>query len=158
MMIYYLHVHSRPSSETSHDHSHLHSADGILATISSIMKSLLNLTNVFAKVSVFNPTHFWLLEREAMQTTSPGMVLSVLVSQNLVSEISNYTNHIHPPLHSPQKKNQKTVSGDPKNYHLGCLGYPKQHQTKSFECKILIKVIFLAKIKHFSAYINTWKV
>jgi len=42
----------------------------------------------------------------------------------------------HPPLDSPPKKNQKTVSGDPKNYHLGCLGYPKEHQTKSFEGKI----------------------
>ena len=60
----------------------------------------------------------------------------------------------HPPLDSPQKKNQKTVSGDPKNYHLGCLGYPKEHQTKSFQGKILKKVIFYAKIEHFLAYLT----
>ena len=60
----------------------------------------------------------------------------------------------HPPLDSPQKKNQKTVSGDPKNYHLGCLGYPKEHQTKSFQGKISKKVTFYAKIKHFLAYLT----
>ena len=54
-------------------------------------------------------------------------------------------------MDSPQKKKQKTVSGDPKNYNLGCLDYPKEHQTKSFESKILKKVTFYAKIKHFSA-------
>ena len=59
---------------------------------------------------------------------------------------------MHPPLDSPQKKIQKTHSGDPKNYHLGCLGYPKQHQTKSFEGKILEKATFYAKIKHFLLY------
>ena len=59
---------------------------------------------------------------------------------------------MHPPLDSPQKKNQKTHSGDPKNYYLGCLGYPKEHKTKSFEGKNLKKVIFYAKIKHFLAY------
>ena len=59
----------------------------------------------------------------------------------------------HPPLDSPPKKNQKTHSGDPKNYHLGCLGYTKQHQTKSFEGKIWEKVTFYAKIKHFLPYL-----
>jgi len=60
---------------------------------------------------------------------------------------------LHPPLDSPPKKKQKTHFGDPKNYHLGCLGYTKQHQTKSFEGKIWEKVTFYAKIKHFLPYL-----
>ena len=40
-----------------------------------------------------------------------------------------------------------------KNYHLGCLGYPKQYQTKSFESKILEKATFYAKNKHFLPYL-----
>ena len=63
---------------------------------------------------------------------------------------------VHPPLDSPQKKNQKTVSGDPKNYHLGCLGYPKEHQTKSFLGKILKKVIFYAKNQAFFSIFDSF--
>ena len=65
-------------------------------------------------------------------------------------------NGAQPPLDSPQKKNQKTVFGDPKNYHLGCLGYPKEHQTKLFQGKILKKITFYAKIKHFFSIFGTF--
>ena len=58
-------------------------------------------------------------------------------------------------MDSPQKKKQKTVSGDPKNYNLGCLDYPKEHQTKSFEGKILKKNHFLCKNQAFLSILDT---
>ena len=58
---------------------------------------------------------------------------------------------VSPPSGQPPKEKPKTVSGDLKNCHLGCLGYLKEYQTKSFESKILEKATFYAKIKHFFA-------
>ena len=78
----------------------------------------------------------------------------ICINEQACSKMSEHSSKwAHPPLDSPQKKIQKTHSGDPKNYHLGCFGYPKQHQTKLFESKIFEKATFYAKNKHFLPYL-----
>ena len=104
-------------------------------------------------VNTFTICLLWLTVMSVIDIGERKHAGNILLILFIFSQENVFLNTKHPPLHSPQKKNQKTVSGDPKNYHLGCLGYLKQHQTKSFECKILIKVIFFAKIKHFLAYL-----